>query len=142
MKQNDYAIWGGNVVQITSANEDRSYNVYIVEIQKSLQQVQCTHISLLTKGVLEACGFKKSTDSALYVCTINTADSFVLIEYAPIPMNRTCTITIQGNISSNQTCKNVQMLDELQEFVRMTTSLELPIDQKVLINAIRKNEYL
>ena len=141
MKQNDYAIWGGNVVRITSENGNGSYNVCLVETGQIKNNVTCSHISLLIKGVLEALGFKKETASPSYVYVIDTGEIIALIEYTPIPMNRTCTITIHSNTLPNQIFKNILMLDELQGLVRATTSFELPIDQTVLIDAVRRNEH-
>lgn len=142
MQANDYAKWGGYVVKILSGS-DYKYNIIIIKTHRTKTDVGCTHISLLKKGVLEACGFTKSNIGNYYECQLRNHRIIAEVKYANKPLERMCTIEIRSN--GMQTLKHsthsqyVISLDDLQDFVREKVGMELDVNEQRLMTAVKNN---
>lgn len=141
MNSNNYALYDGSVVQIISGSYPR-YTIRKVGTTNVINDANCLHISLLKKGILEACGFQKEDDRPQYACTLSGQNITVFVTYSMGQMNKECKLCIYYSGDFNEEkCKYLIMLDDLQDFIRDNTSLELNVDEKALIEAVKINQY-
>ena len=139
MKQNDYASYYDNIAVQVISGEAHLYTVLELCTGIIAHKVRCKHISLMIKGVLEAIGFKEVDDAPIFECVLSNQYTTIFITYSIKPFNRECKITsIDGGILGAQ---HIVMLDNLQDFIRDNTSLELNVDEKALIEAVKINQY-
>ena len=142
MQVNDYAKWGGHPVKIISQSNN-IYGIRIITTNKTRCTKACYHISLLKRGVLEACGFKKSNIGNYFDCQLQNHLITADIRWTRMYFANQCYITI-SNIGlhcsqSHYSYPNVISLDNLQDFVRDKTGMELNIDEKKLNIAVKNN---
>ena len=139
MKQNDYVSYYDNIAVQVISGEAHLYTVRELCTGIIAHKVRCKHISLMIKGVLEAIGFKEVDDAPIFECVLSNQYTTIFITYSIKPFNRECKITsIDGGILGAQ---HIVMLDNLQDFIRDNTSLELNVDEKALIEAVKINQY-
>ena len=133
MQPNDYILINEGLHKIVTL----SGTVRNIETKETCDVgLSSCHIPL-TKSVLEACGFTQSDDPAHYCTTLQNKDRTRVAHIK-------CTECIEGYSVEVSYLKNgqyhcsqeVSALSELQDFVRMLSSLELTIDEKKLAEAI------
>ena len=137
MQTNDYAKWGGYEIKVISG-EPYNYTVYILERGKIRENVSCYHISLLIKGVLEACGFTKVGNTYSYT----KDDANIEIKYTSKIFNRECKLSWWKDGARFEEKMHTSMLGDLQGFIRKHLQIELPIQEEQLIKVVKRNELL
>lgn len=141
MHVNDYAKWGGQCVKIISI-KDKKYEITVLATKRTKEVDSCYPISLLKKGVLEACGFSKNAaDKYLYKCSITPS---INIEYHIVPLKKTYKIDYVDHNGKWQTASGCDIIscDGLQDKVRELIGLELNIDTKKLVKAAKNNQWM
>lgn len=144
MQVDDYAKWGGYPVKIISQSNN-IYGIRIITTNKTRCTTACYHISLLKRGVLEACGFQKSNQGNYFDCQLQNHLIIADIRWDRKHLANQCDITISGKglhcSQSHYSYPNVIFLDNLQDIVRHRTGMELNIDEKKLNIADKNNQW-
>lgn len=141
MNKNDYVKWGGQCVKIISI-KDKKYGIIVLTTKRTKEVGSCYPISLLTKGVLEACGFiQNAVNQHLYECSIIPS---INIEYYITPLKKTYKIDYVDHNGKWQTVSgdNIISCDGLQNKVRDLTGLELNINTEKLVRAVQNNKWI
>lgn len=144
MHVNDYAKWGGYPVKIIQQSNN-IHEIRIITTNKTRYTTACYHISLLKRGVLEACGFQKSNQGNYFDCQLQNHLIIADIRWDRKHLANQCNITISGKglhcSQSHYSYPNVIFLDNLQDIVRHRTGMELNIDEKKLNIADKNNQW-
>lgn len=121
------------------------YGIRIITTNKTRCTKACYHISLLKRGVLEACGFQKSNHGNYFDCQLQNGLIIADIRWNRKHFANQCDITISGIglhcSQSHCSYPNVIFLDALQDFVREKIGVELNIDEKKLNIADKNNQW-
>lgn len=144
MQVNDYVKWGGQCVKILSESHNY-YWIKVLETGRTKKTNSCYSISLLKRGVLEACGFVQNANNPKqYDCQIPLVNTPVTITYHIMPLKRECQISYIDVNNNRQTYFSDQIIscDGLQNIVRQLVKIEMPIDVASLIKAVKKNQWL
>ena len=124
----------GKVVKIQNSNYDIVDEFGNIETNVILNQPNI----IISEEILQACGFVKCEEEAYtYILKINDKSLIGVIKYSNEPLRQICEIvfTLRGTMT-NIVSKNIIVLSELQDFIRINIGRELNIDIRELSKII------
>lgn len=139
MEINDYVMYDGKVVKITSESYD------VLDIDKNTNsEVRLNQPNILiTEDILRMCGFEQKQDE-LNVFTLEIKGNTVrcVIDYDTAPLKAICSITSYFDTCLKPDYAKMQtmVLSELQDFIRKYTKQELKIDHNKLVELAKHQQ--
>lgn len=137
MQKGDYIIHNGSIAKITN---DNYYDVIDNTKHEAKNIVLHQPNIIINEAVLDASGFVPSKDNKyIYSHPINDKEMYLIgeVTFDLTPLKKICDITFSLNTDGMRVCKQIVVLSELQDFVRINTGQELCINIDKLAEAIK-----
>lgn len=133
MKTNDYIQIGGSLKCVVAL--DGTVRDIITGHTQQYKLTSC-HI-VITEDVLTSCGFQKNAGN-VYDATLQDDNKTCVISCKFLPLKKEYLMTLTSNISIATFKKDIIILSELQDWVRVNSGFELNINEIKLAKAIKK----
>lgn len=92
----------------------------------------------ITPDVLLACDFSKGENDNEYICTLHVNNKTCVIICTFLSIEKTFEMRLTGFKKSVIPVKEIAVLSDLQDWVRVNAGMELTVDENKLAEAVKK----
>lgn len=134
MDFNDYIQIGGSLNQVIQL-EGKVRDI-ITKEEKTVVLSGCP--IFITQDVLLACNFTKGENDNEYICTLHVNNKTCVIICTYLSIEKTYEMRLTGFKKSVIPVKEIEVLSDLQDWVRVNAGMELTVDENKLAEAVKK----
>ena len=138
MMKGDYVLFKGEVAKITRVA--KYYDVVDAQQHKTDNITLHQPNIIINENVLLACGFTQDVENK-HIFTYHLADKDLIIigdiTFDLSPLNKICNIAFSIHADFMRISKQIIVLSELQDFIRINAGQELPINVELLAKAVQ-----